>query len=212
LPATCLQLACNVLATCLHILTHFPLQLLHIRRYGCALNFDTGTHETYHKYVVNEPYAADCKREDGMEARLSREANTKSLVKTVLEERLPDPPPRARTIELKERLKNMPLGTYLHRNLMPNVADAILRSVNRSVALEAAVKQGWLQKVLNISHTAASVHFYNSVALCMHIACTLHAHCMHIACTLRATCMQLACNMHENCLHLTTYNVVAPSP
>ena len=41
-----------------------------IRKFGRALNFDTGTHEKFHQQVVVKPFKADARREEGQLHRL----------------------------------------------------------------------------------------------------------------------------------------------
>ena len=74
-----------------------------IRRFGCGLNFDSGTHENYHQFVVRGPFDADCRREEGRTDRLAKRANERILVTTALEELQSDPPMRTPSMTLRAR-------------------------------------------------------------------------------------------------------------
>ena len=65
----------------LHSLVHLTF---FIRRYGAALNFDSGTFERFHREVVVSPYDRDCRREEGQLLRLYRMTNTHTLVQQYL--------------------------------------------------------------------------------------------------------------------------------
>lgn len=67
----------NIQVPKIHALVHFTY---FIRRFGCAANFDSTTHERYHQLVVVKPCLADCRRHDGQEQRLSQAANIWTLV------------------------------------------------------------------------------------------------------------------------------------
>ena len=116
---------------------HAPCRYF-IRKFGCGLNFDTGTHETYHKLVVNEPYAADCHREEGMEDRLARDANTRILIRTVLDEGIPDPTPRRVGMTVLSPHVDGNVRDFLGGLDPQSSGDAILRCVMRCQTLREA--------------------------------------------------------------------------
>jgi hypothetical protein len=177
MPSCCMPVACIK-----HIIVvqHASNCRYYIRRYGCGLNFDTGTHETYHKIVVNQPYAADCHREDGMEDRLARDVNTRSLIKTVLDETIPDPAPRQRGMTLSRPHIGLHLISYLH-TMAPNDGQAIYRCASRSHALrEAAQGRFTIQQVISLQLNARCMN--GACNYVIYVACKnayrLHARCM----------------------------------
>lgn len=60
-----------------HSTCHFPF---FIRRFGCALNFDSGTHERFHRDVVVAPFAMDARREMGQLSRMYEMNNERALL------------------------------------------------------------------------------------------------------------------------------------
>lgn len=71
-----------------HALIHFRY---FIRRYGCALNFDSGVWEANHRIVSHETYERDCNRQEHRERRLMEQTNRKAILRLVMEEDVPDP-------------------------------------------------------------------------------------------------------------------------
>jgi hypothetical protein len=133
-------------------LFNIPSYRYFIRRYGCALNFDSGTHETYHKFVVNEPYHADCHREEGLERRLALVANANILVSTLMDESRPDPIPRPPGFCLSRRHDTDTLLAYLKAIQPAEKGDAMLRSALRYRLLMGAVGEQvvWLLSLLYV--------------------------------------------------------------
>lgn len=60
-----------------HSVCHFPF---FIRRFGCALNFDSGTHERFHRDIVVAPFKMDARREVGQLNRLYEMNNERALL------------------------------------------------------------------------------------------------------------------------------------
>ena len=62
-----------------------------IRKFGRALNFDTGTHEKFHQTVVVKPFKADARREEGQLDRLYEKTNMSQCLYTFLRSVTPPP-------------------------------------------------------------------------------------------------------------------------
>ena len=108
-----------------------------MRRYGCALNFDTGTEETFHKVVVGQPFRTDCRRMRDRERRLARRADVILLLTTVMDEDIPDPQMRVPKIRFSRPVKRTTLGAFITEddNVYPYTfaaRQAMLQCVQRS--------------------------------------------------------------------------------
>jgi hypothetical protein len=75
----------------IHALLHYRY---FIRRFGAAHNFDTATFERFMPPTVHEAFAQDANRRDGREVRLALRNDMYDLVRSVMEEKIPDPVPR----------------------------------------------------------------------------------------------------------------------
>lgn len=58
-----------------------------IRIYGCGLNFDSGTHERFHRDAVVTPFKGDARREEGQLSRLYAANNDRQLLESYFRER-----------------------------------------------------------------------------------------------------------------------------
>ena len=102
-----------------HALIHFRY---FIRRYGCALNFDSAVWEAGHKVVSHDTYARDCNRREGRERRLMQQTNRKAILRVVMEEDVPDPPIRVHRLFFKS-----PRPSVEGRHPRPRHPDSYLR-------------------------------------------------------------------------------------
>lgn len=81
-----------------HALLHFRY---FIRLYGSALNFDTSTWETFHKEVCHIPFSRDSNHNENREHRLMRQVHSRTSLRSLAEQSVPDPEPRPRTLHFK---------------------------------------------------------------------------------------------------------------
>ena len=65
-----------------------------IRKFGRALNFDTGSHEKFHQEVVVKPFKADARREEGQLHRMYVATNVAQCVNGYLRVITTPPPPK----------------------------------------------------------------------------------------------------------------------
>ena len=124
-----------------------------VRRYGCALNFDTGTEETFHKVVVGQPFRTDCRRMKDRELRLARRADVILLLTTVMDEDIPDPQMRVPKIRFSRCVKRTTLGSFLTEagNMYP-YSDAARQAMRECVRRSAVATSIGLEEVCCICY------------------------------------------------------------
>lgn len=108
-----------------HALLHFRY---FIRRYGSALNFDTGTFELFHKVVVHQLFARDANRKEGRLSRFLAYASARALVARVEQAATDQPREVQPALEFRSDL-HLTLEQFLSR-LQGPIADAIGAAVD----------------------------------------------------------------------------------
>ena len=123
-----------------------------IRKFGRALNFDTGTHEKFHQEVVVKPFKADARREEGQLDRLYVATNMSQCLHTFLRNISSPPELKATGFTLKD--------TYSYsfkQLLLESIKDMKVRKATEKDAQESEGNS------TNIFHSTREINVIKAV-------------------------------------------------